>query len=61
MFQPDHQTLMFSATWPDDVAQLAEDYLQDYIRINIGSLQLYASHNITQIVDVVEEREKDDK
>ena len=38
---------------------LAEDYLQDYIRINVGSTDLSANHNIVQIVDVLSEYEKE--
>ena len=59
--RPDRQTLMFSATWPKEVRKMAEDFLEDYIQVNIGALQLSANHNIVQIVDVVEETEKDDK
>uniref|UniRef100_A0A8C9U813 RNA helicase n=1 Tax=Scleropages formosus TaxID=113540 RepID=A0A8C9U813_SCLFO len=29
--RPDRQTLMWSATWPKEVRQLAEDFLKDYI------------------------------
>jgi len=57
-FQPDRQTLMWSATWPKEVKNLAEEFLTDYIQINIGSLQLSANHNILQIVDVCLEHEK---
>jgi superfamily II DNA/RNA helicase len=59
--RPDRQTLMFSATWPKEIRKLAEDFLIDYVQVNIGALQLSANHNIMQIVDVVEETEKDDK
>ena len=52
------QTLMWSATWPKDVKGLAEDFLKNYVQINIGALQLTANHNITQIVDVCEEMDK---
>lgn len=58
---PKRQTLMWSATWPKEVRTLAEDFLQDYIQINIGALQLHANHNITQIVDICSEPEKKDK
>uniref|UniRef100_A0A3B3ZD29 RNA helicase n=1 Tax=Periophthalmus magnuspinnatus TaxID=409849 RepID=A0A3B3ZD29_9GOBI len=51
--RPDRQTLMWSATWPKEVRQLAEDFLKDYVQINIGALQLSANHNILQIVDVL--------
>ncbi|XP_062508829.1 uncharacterized protein LOC134185067 [Corticium candelabrum] len=59
--RPDRQTLMWSATWPKEVQALAEDFLCDYIRINIGSLNTSANHNITQIVDVLHEVEKEYK
>lgn len=59
--RPDRQTLMWSATWPKEVRKLAEDYLGDYVQINIGSMQLSANHNILQIVDVCQEHEKENK
>uniref|UniRef100_A0A8C4PZ88 RNA helicase n=1 Tax=Eptatretus burgeri TaxID=7764 RepID=A0A8C4PZ88_EPTBU len=59
--RPDRQTLMWSATWPREVRQLAEDFLRDNIQINIGSLELSANHNILQIVDVCMDSEKDTK
>uniref|UniRef100_A0AAR2J6D4 RNA helicase n=1 Tax=Pygocentrus nattereri TaxID=42514 RepID=A0AAR2J6D4_PYGNA len=58
---PDRQTLMWSATWPKEVRQLAEDFLKDYVQINVGALQLSANHNILQIVDVCSDGEKEDK
>ncbi|XP_035762222.1 probable ATP-dependent RNA helicase DDX5 [Neolamprologus brichardi] len=61
LYQPDRQTLMWSATWPKEVRQLAEDFLKDYVQINIGALQLSANHNILQIVDVCNDLEKEDK
>ncbi|XP_041859099.1 probable ATP-dependent RNA helicase DDX17 [Melanotaenia boesemani] len=59
--RPDRQTLMWSATWPKEVRQLAEDFLKEYVQINIGALELSANHNILQIVDVCMENEKDQK
>ena len=59
--QPDRQTLMWSATWPKEVRQLAEDFLKEYVQINVGALQLSANHNILQIVDVCNDGEKEDK
>ncbi|KAJ2546011.1 ATP-dependent RNA helicase dbp2, partial [Coemansia sp. RSA 1878] len=38
--------------------QLARDFLDDYIQVNIGSLDLAASHNIKQIVEVIPEEDK---
>ncbi|KAI9789364.1 MAG: ATP-dependent RNA helicase dbp2 [Piccolia ochrophora] len=56
--RPDRQTLMWSATWPKEVRQLASDYLNDFIQVNIGSMDLSANHRITQIVEVVSEFDK---
>lgn len=59
--RPDRQTLMWSATWPKEVRQLATDFLQEYIQVNIGSMDLSANHRITQIVEVVSDFEKRDR
>lgn len=52
---------MWSATWPKEVQKLANDFLSDYIQLNVGSLTLSANHNILQNVDVCQEHEKEDK
>ncbi|EWZ96265.1 ATP-dependent RNA helicase DBP2 [Fusarium odoratissimum NRRL 54006] len=59
--RPDRQTLMWSATWPKEVRALASDFLQDFIQVNIGSMELAANHRITQIVEVVTDMEKRDR
>lgn len=59
--RPDRQVLMWSATWPKEVRNLAEEFLNNYLQVNIGSLQLSANHNIMQIVDVCEDFEKQQK
>ncbi|KAG9294170.1 hypothetical protein G9A89_021529 [Geosiphon pyriformis] len=53
------QTLMFSATWPDSVRKLANDFLDNPIKINIGSPDLAANNNVTQIVEVLDPKSKD--
>ena len=40
---------------------LAEDFLVDYIQVNIGSLQLNANHNIHQIIEVCQDYEKENR
>ncbi|XP_055848287.1 ATP-dependent RNA helicase p62 isoform X2 [Episyrphus balteatus] len=59
--RPDRHTLMWSATWPREVKQLAEDFLGSYVQINIGSLELSANHNIKQVVEVCDEHDKEEK
>jgi ATP-dependent RNA helicase DBP3 len=46
----DRQTLMFSATWPTAVQQLAANYLSNPVKVTIGSQDLAASHSVTQQV-----------
>jgi len=52
--RPDRQTLMWSATWPKEVQVLASDFLApDAYRVHVGSTDLRANVNITQVVEVV--------
>lgn len=59
--RPDRQVLMWSATWPKEIRKLAEEFLLDYIQINIGSLNLAANHQIVQIIECCEEYEKENR
>lgn len=59
--RPDRQTLMWSATWPKEVRKLAGDFLQSFVHLTVGSTNLSANHNILQIVDVCDDRDKEDK
>jgi superfamily II DNA/RNA helicase len=55
----DRQTLLWSATWPREIQSLARDLCREEpVHINIGSLELTASHNIKQTVEVVTTPEK---
>jgi ATP-dependent RNA helicase DDX5/DBP2 len=56
--RPDRQTLLFSATWPKEVQRLAMDFLNDYIQVNIGSMDLTANHNVKQVIEVCTDFEK---
>lgn len=58
--RPDRQTLMFSATWPREVRNLAEDFLNEYVQVNVGSLELSANHNIKQVIKICTEDTKDE-
>merc|ERR1719502_1450835 len=47
------QTLMFSATWPKEVRELAADFLHDPVRIQIGGTDaLVANKDIVQNVQL---------
>ncbi|KAK3072807.1 RNA-dependent ATPase, partial [Coniosporium uncinatum] len=55
------QTLMFTATWPESVRDLASTFMQDPVKISIGDNptgELRANTRITQIVQVVEQHDK---
>ncbi|ODV90194.1 hypothetical protein CANCADRAFT_11709, partial [Tortispora caseinolytica NRRL Y-17796] len=53
----ERQTLMFSATFPRDMQELARDFLKDYIFLSVGRVGS-TSENITQRIDYVEESDK---
>ena len=40
---------------------LADDFLNDSIQVNIGSIDLCANHNITQIIQICEDYDKEQR
>jgi ATP-dependent RNA helicase DDX5/DBP2 len=56
--RPDRQTLMWSATWPKEVHSLCNDFLTNYYQVNVGSLEIRANKDITQVIDVMEDYDK---
>mmetsp|Transcript_29837 Transcript_29837/g.65578 ORF Transcript_29837/g.65578 Transcript_29837/m.65578 type:complete len:606 (+) Transcript_29837:43-1860(+) len=57
--RPNRQTLMWSATWPREIQQLARDFCkEDPIKIQVGTGELQANADIKQIVEVVPEVDK---
>ena len=53
----ERQTLMFSATFPKEIQELARDFLNNYIFLAVGRVGS-TSENITQKIVWVEEHEK---
>uniref|UniRef100_A0A7S4B8L6 RNA helicase n=2 Tax=Chrysotila carterae TaxID=13221 RepID=A0A7S4B8L6_CHRCT len=53
------RTAMFTATWPDSVRALAEEFLANPIRVNVGSESLSANHRVTQHVEVLDQQQKE--
>eukprot|EP00908_Phaeocystis_cordata_P017211 Transcript_28540.p1 GENE.Transcript_28540~~Transcript_28540.p1 ORF type:complete len:604 (-),score=289.02 Transcript_28540:152-1885(-) len=53
------RTVMFTATWPESIRALAEEFLRDPVRVSIGSQELTANHRVTQHVEVVEQHHKE--
>lgn len=56
------QTLMFTATWPPSIRELAETFMRSPVMITIGdnpSGELRANARITQTVEVIEPRNKE--
>jgi len=56
--RPDRQVLMWSATWPPAVQNLARDYLHDYYQVTVGSLDLAGNKDVTQVIDVCSDQDK---
>lgn len=58
------QTLMFTATWPPSVRELAATFMKQPVRITIGdnaSGELRANVRIKQLVEVLDPRDKDQR
>lgn len=56
----DRQTLMFSATWPMEVQDIGRSYMKSPVRVDIGEKdRLTANHKVTQIVEVMDNQDKD--
>jgi len=56
--RPDRQVLMWSATWPKEVMNLARDYLNDFYQVTVGSLDLTGNKDVTQTIDVCSDQDK---
>ena len=56
----ERQTLMFSATFPEEIQRLAGDFLNDYIFLTVGRVGGTTS-DIQQTIAEVSEFEKRDK
>lgn len=54
------QTLMFSATFPEQIQTLAGDFLNDYLFLTVGRVGS-ATSDIEQNIEEVSEFEKRDK
>jgi len=60
--RPDRQTVLYSATWPEDgqVNRLAKEFLRNPIRVQVGSDEISANKDVTQIIHVMKyDDEKD--
>lgn len=56
------QTLMFTATWPKEVRELASTFMKNPVKASIGNRdELSANKRITQVVEVIEQFHKERK
>ena len=54
------QTLMFTATWPKEVRELAATFMNKAVKVSIGNRdELAANKRITQTVEVMDPRDKE--
>lgn len=56
--RPDRQTIMTSATWPPGVRRLAQSYMHNPVQVYVGTLDLAATHTVTQQIEVIDEEDK---
>ncbi|CAM6125535.1 unnamed protein product [Calypogeia fissa] len=55
-----HQTLLFSATMPEEIEALAQEYLTTPVRVKVGRVSSPTA-NVSQILEKVPEKEKIDQ
>ncbi|XP_068659558.1 DEAD-box ATP-dependent RNA helicase 5 [Aristolochia californica] len=56
------QMVMFSATWPLAVHQLAQEFMDpNPVKVVVGSEDLAANHDVMQIVEVLDDRSRNDR
>ncbi|KAL6180954.1 hypothetical protein ACLB2K_047612 [Fragaria x ananassa] len=54
------QMVMFSATWPPSVHQLAQEFMDpNPVKVVVGSEDLAANHDVLQIVEVLDDQSRD--
>ncbi|KAJ0989911.1 hypothetical protein J5N97_008267 [Dioscorea zingiberensis] len=54
------QMVMFSATWPLAVHQLAQEFMDpNPVKVVVGSEDLAANHDVMQIIEVLDDRSRD--
>mmetsp|Transcript_28967 Transcript_28967/g.72243 ORF Transcript_28967/g.72243 Transcript_28967/m.72243 type:complete len:555 (+) Transcript_28967:89-1753(+) len=62
MTHRERMTVMFTATWPESIRNLAAEFLHaDFVRINVGAETLSANHRVTQEVEVVDQSQKESR
>ncbi|ESQ33627.1 hypothetical protein EUTSA_v10007300mg [Eutrema salsugineum] len=56
------QMVMFSATWPVEVHKLAQEFMDpNPVKVVIGSVDLAANHDVMQIIEVLDDRARDQR
>jgi ATP-dependent RNA helicase DBP3 len=56
----ERQTLMFSATWPQQVQRIAAEYVREPVHVRVGvTEELSSNRNVRQIVEVIDEWHRD--
>lgn len=52
--RPDRQTVLTSATWPENVRRMATKYMCEPLQVFVGTLDLSATHSVTQQIIFLE-------
>jgi ATP-dependent RNA helicase DDX5/DBP2 len=47
--RPEHQTMLFSATMPEEIEAMVDDYLKNPVRVKVGNIRPTA--NVSQHLD----------
>lgn len=50
--------MLFSATWPEGIRRIANDYMNNPLQVCVGTLDLAAVHSVTQHIEILDEKDK---
>lgn len=51
----ERQSLLFSATWPEEIQKLGSEFVKNPIQIFVGDIDLSANHRVSQDIEVMPE------
>lgn len=54
--RPEHQTMLFSATMPEEIEAMVDDYLKNPVRVKVGNIRPTA--NVSQHLDKTTDAQK---
>ena len=59
LVRPDRQTLFWTATWPQQIQDVAQEFVRNPVKIVVGNVEVHAAASVQQCIRVCKEGEKE--